>query len=64
MWTLGTCCWRSPVALAKSLEDNLGEAGGLRGLLQGAARLLMTEIELEASTEFMGVGVSAIQTVS
>ena len=45
--------------ISQSLEGlRLGEAKGLRGLLQGAAKVLMTEIELEGSAEFMGVGVS------
>jgi len=45
--------------ISQSLEGlKLGEAKGLRGLLQGAAKILMTEIELEGSAEFMGVGVS------
>jgi hypothetical protein len=45
--------------ISQSLEGlKLGEAKGLRGLLQGAAKVLMTEIELEGSAEIMGVGVS------
>jgi hypothetical protein len=44
--------------ISQSLEGlKLGEAKGLRGLLQGAAKVLMTEIELEGSAEIMGVGV-------
>ncbi|MEO0824072.1 MAG: P-loop NTPase fold protein [Cyanobacteria bacterium J06642_9] len=35
--------------ISQSLEGiNIGEPKGLRGILQGAARILMTEIELEA----------------
>jgi hypothetical protein len=49
------CCWRSPVALAKVWRGcKLGEAKGLRGLLKGAAKILMTEIELEGSAEIYG----------
>jgi hypothetical protein len=45
--------------ISQSLEGlKLGEAKGLRGLLQGAAKILMTEIELEGSAEMMGVGVA------
>jgi hypothetical protein len=45
--------------ISQSLEGlKLGEAKGLRGLLQGAAKILMTEIELEGSAEIMGVGVA------
>ncbi|MGK7890894.1 MAG: ATP-binding protein [Leptolyngbyaceae cyanobacterium] len=45
--------------ISQGLEAiNLGEAKGLRGFLQGAARVLKTEIILEGSAEFMGVGVS------
>ncbi|MEM9118211.1 MAG: ATP-binding protein [Cyanobacteria bacterium P01_F01_bin.56] len=45
--------------ISQSLDGiELGEAKGLRGLLNGAAKILMTEIELEGSAEFMGMGVS------
>ena len=45
--------------ISQSLEDiKLGDAKGLRGFLKGAAKVLMTEIEVEGSAEFMGVGLS------
>ncbi len=45
--------------VSQSLESlNLGEPRGLKGILQGAAQLLMTEIELNAEAEFMGLGMS------
>ncbi|NEQ53289.1 MAG: ATP-binding protein [Leptolyngbya sp. SIO3F4] len=45
--------------VSNSLEQlNLSDAKGLRGLLQGAAKILMTEIEVEAEAELLGVGVS------
>ncbi len=51
------------LAIARRISQSLtglklGEAKGLRGLIQGAAKILMTEIELEGSAELMGVGVS------
>ncbi|MEM6427217.1 MAG: P-loop NTPase fold protein, partial [Cyanobacteria bacterium P01_D01_bin.128] len=46
--------------ISQSLEGiNIGEAKGLKGILQGAARILMTEIELEGQAEIMGFGASA-----
>ena len=45
--------------ISKSLEEiNIGDPKGLRGFLKGAAKVLMTEIELEGSAEFMGMGLS------
>ncbi|NEQ99143.1 MAG: AAA family ATPase [Cyanothece sp. SIO2G6] len=45
--------------ISQSLEAlDLSDAKGLRGFLQGAARVLKTEITVEGSAEFMGVGVS------
>ena len=45
--------------VSQSLETlNLVDPRGLKGILQGAAQLLMTEIELNAEAEFMGLGVS------
>ena len=45
--------------VSQSLEAlSLGDPKGLKGILRGAAQLLMTEIELNAEAEFMGLGVA------
>nr|WP_202978953.1 hypothetical protein [Halomicronema hongdechloris] len=55
MWTSVMCCWPWLVGISQSLEGlKLGEAKGLRGLLQGAAKILMNEIELEGSPSSWG----------
>ncbi|MBT9315676.1 P-loop NTPase family protein [Leptothoe spongobia] len=51
------------LAIAKRVSDsleqlNLSDAKSLRGLLRGAAKLLMTEIEVEAEADLLGMGVA------
>ncbi|NET38745.1 MAG: AAA family ATPase [Cyanothece sp. SIO1E1] len=49
--------------VSQSLDQiKLGEPKGLKSLLQGAAKLLMTEIELEAEAKIPGVGKAAAST--